>query len=97
MIPKSKNPLPESLVNQISQTMEAQEAEPEVPAEVKKSRVGQINMAVPLDVKTKWKVLFAKNNIKITQGIMFAMEHLIQEIEDDEVILTVGGVMKKKK
>lgn len=60
MIPKSKTELPESLVNQISQTLAKEEPEDDVVEEVKKSRQGQINIALPLEVKTKWKVLFAK-------------------------------------
>ena len=49
------------------------------------------------EVKTNWKILCDKNHINLKQGITFAMEHLIQEIENDEVMLTIGGVMKKRK
>lgn len=97
MIPKSKTTeLPETLINQLSQTLSKEESKPVEEIPEKKGRESQINFAVPLEIKTKWKVLFAKNNVKMTQGLIFAMEHLIQEIDDGEVILTVGGVMKKR-
>lgn len=97
MIPKSKNTtLPEELVNQLSQTLSKDESKETEIIPEKKGRESQINFAVPLEIKTKWKILFAKSNVKMTQGLIFAMEHLIQEIEDGEVILTVGGVMKKR-
>ena len=68
----------------------------EEPKKAKKSdRNGQINICVPQETKTDWKVLFAKNNVNITQGIIFAVEHLKNEIEKGEVILTVGGVISK--
>lgn len=62
----------------------------------KNDRNGQINICVPPETKIDWKVLFAKNNVNITQGIIFAVEHLKNEIENGEVILTVGGVISKK-
>lgn len=61
----------------------------------KADRNGQINICVPPETKIEWKVLFAKNNVNITQGIIFAVEHLKNEIEKGEAILTVGGVIKK--
>lgn len=61
----------------------------------KADRNGQINICVPPETKIEWKVLFAKNNVNITQGIIFAVEHLKNEIEKGESILTVGGVIKK--
>lgn len=68
----------------------------EEPKKAKKTdRNGQINICVPPETKTDWKVLFAKNNVNITQGIIFAVEHLKNEIEKGEVILTVGGVISK--
>lgn len=68
----------------------------ETPAKTKKKdRNGQINICVPSETKTAWKVLFAKNNVNITQGIIFAVEHLKNEIEKGEAVLTVGGVIKK--
>ena len=70
----------------------------EEPAPVKpkkNDRNGQINICVPPETKIDWKVLFAKNNVNITQGIIFAVEHLKNEIENGEVMLTVGGVIKK--
>jgi len=68
----------------------------EEPKKSKKAdRNGQINICVPPETKTDWKVLFAKNNVNITQGIIFAVEHLKNEIEKGEVILTVGGVISK--
>jgi|GEM_PF-4721390 hypothetical protein len=68
----------------------------EEPKKSKKAdRNGQINICVPQETKTDWKVLFAKNNVNITQGIIFAVEHLKNEIEKGEVILTVGGVISK--
>lgn len=97
MIPKTKtSDLPETLVSQISQTLTKEEPVITEDNIEKKGREGQINFAVPLDIKIKWKVLFAKSNVKMTQGLIFAMEHLIQEIENGEVVLTVGGVMKKR-
>ena len=125
MIPASKKvsftDVPESLTNQLAQTLTKPE-EPEVvdtPAikdsvEIKETakpittpapekpikkqdREGQINICVPPEVKKEWKILFTKNNLNITKGIIFAIEHLRQEIEDDEVVLTVGGVIKKRK
>lgn len=66
------------------------------PAKAKKNdRNGQINICVPPETKTDWKVLFAKSNVNITQGIIFAVEHLKNEIEKGEVMLTVGGVIQK--
>ena len=123
MIPASKKvsftDVPESLTNQLAQTLTKPE-EPEVvetpevkevveiketpkPAPVqekavkKQDREGQINICVPPEVKKEWKILFTKNNLNITKGIIFAIEHLRQEIENDEVVLTVGGVIKKRK
>ena len=61
----------------------------------KNDRNGQINICVPPETKTDWKVLFAKSNVNITQGIIFAVEHLKNEIEKGEVMLTVGGVIQK--
>ena len=66
------------------------------PVKAKKNdRNGQINICVPPETKTDWKVLFAKSNVNITQGIIFAVEHLKNEIEKGEVMLTVGGVIQK--
>ena len=66
------------------------------PIKVKKNdRNGQINICVPPETKTDWKVLFAKSNVNITQGIIFAVEHLKNEIDKGEVMLTVGGVIQK--
>ena len=66
------------------------------PVKAKKNdRNGQINICVPPETKTDWKILFAKSNVNITQGIIFAVEHLKNEIEKGEVMLTVGGVIKK--
>lgn len=56
----------------------------------------QINMKLPANVKTKWKKFFVENNLNITQGIIFAVENLIQEVNDGEATLTIGGVYKKK-
>lgn len=123
MIPASKKvsftDVPESLTNQLAQTLTKPE-EPEVvetpdvkevveimetpkpvpapeKAVKKQDREGQINICVPPEVKKEWKILFTKNNLNITKGIIFAIEHLRQEIENDEVVLTVGGVIKKRK
>ena len=122
MIPASKKvsftDVPESLTNQLAQTLtkpeepeivqapETKEAveikatpepvqAPEKPVK-KQDREGQINICVPPEVKKEWKILFTKNNLNITKGIIFAIEHLRQEIENDEVVLTVGGVIKKR-
>lgn len=62
----------------------------------KNDRPGQINICLPPEIKTEWKLLFTKNNVNITQGIIFAVEHLKNEIEKGEAILTVGGVISKK-
>lgn len=62
----------------------------------KNDRPGQINICLPPEIKTEWKLLFTKNNVNITQGIIFAVEHLKNEIENGEAILTVGGVISKK-
>lgn len=62
----------------------------------KNDRPGQINICLPPEIKTEWKLLFIKNNVNITQGIIFAVEHLKNEIEKGEAILTVGGVISKK-
>lgn len=122
MIPASKKvsftDVPESLTNQLAQTLTKPE-EPEIveapetkeafeikeeskpvltqekPVK-KQDREGQINICVPPEVKKEWKILFTKNNLNITKGIIFAIEHLRQEIENDEVVLTVGGVIKKR-
>lgn len=64
-------------------------------AQKKSARNGQINICVPPEVKTEWKLLFTASNVNITQGIIFAIEHLKNEIENGEAILTVGGVIKK--
>ena len=61
----------------------------------KNDRNGQINICIPPEIKTEWKLLFTKNNVNITQGIIFAVEHLRNEIENGNAILTVGGVIKK--
>lgn len=63
----------------------------------KNDRNGQINICVPPETKTAWKLLFTKNNVNITQGIIFAVEHLKNEIESGSAILTVGGVIEKNK
>lgn len=98
MIPKSSSKeLPNSLVDQLSQTLTKEEPESRVEQPKKNIRAAQINFALPEDIKTNWKILCDKNHINLKQGITFAMEHLIQEIENDEVLLTIGGVMKKKK
>ena len=71
-------------------------SEEPAPVKTKKNdRNGQINICVPPETKTDWKILFAKSNVNITQGIIFAVEHLKNEIEKGEVMLTVGGVIKK--
>ena len=62
----------------------------------KNDRPGQINICLPPEIKTEWKLLFTKNNVKITKRIIFAVEHLKNEIEKGEAILTVGGVISKK-
>lgn len=61
-----------------------------------KQKEEQINFKLPQDVKIKWKKFFIENNINITQGIIFAVENLIQEVTDGEATLTMGGVYKKK-
>ncbi len=61
----------------------------------KNDRNGQINICIPPEIKTEWKLLFTKNNVNITQGIIFAVEHLRNEIENGNAILTVGGVIRK--
>lgn len=95
MIPKSKVELPDTLKEQLTQTLDKTEEVIEEPKE--KGRRGQVNFTVPDNVKVNWKVVCDKNHVTLKQGLTFAMEHLIQEIEDGEVILTVGGVMKKRK
>lgn len=60
-----------------------------------KNRNGQINICVPSSTKLDWKILFARNSVSITQGIIFAVEHLKDEIERGEAVLTVGGVIRK--
>ena len=96
MIPKSSKDLPDALVDQINSTLT--KSEEVIIEEPKKNyRQAQINFALPEEVKTNWKILCDKNHINLKQGITFAMEHLIQEIENNEVILTIGGVMKKRK
>lgn len=96
MIPKTKSTdIPEGLAEQLSQSLTKEEPVL-IQTVTEKKREGQINFSVPLEIKTKWKILFAKSNVKMTQGLIFAMEHLIQEIDDGEVVLTVGGVMKKR-
>ena len=96
MIPKSSKDLPEALVDQINSTLT--KSEEVIIEEPKKNyRQVQINFALPEEVKTNWKILCDKNHINLKQGITFAMEHLIQEIENNEFILTIGGVMKKRK
>ena len=71
--------------------------EPSTSAEDKnpKNRHGQINICVPSSTKLDWKILFARNSVSITQGIIFAVEHLKDEIERGEAVLTVGGVIRK--
>lgn len=97
MIPKSKTELPESLVNQISQTLAKEEPVEEIVTEKpKRDRQGQINFSVPESVKESWKILCVKNHVNLKQGMTFAMEHLIHEIEDGEAVLTVAGVVKKR-
>ncbi len=63
----------------------------------KQDRNGQINICVPPEIKTSWKILFASCNVNMTQGITFAIEHLKQEIENGEVTLSIGGVIQKKR
>lgn len=96
MIPKSSKDLPEALVDQINLTLTKSE-EVIVEGPKKNYRQAQINFALPEEIKTNWKILCDQNHINLKQGITFAMEHLIQEIENEEVILTIGGVMKKRK
>lgn len=97
MIPK-KSTVPETLVEQLADTLKPVEEVIPVTEEPKKNyRSSQINFALPDDVKEAWRILCVKSHINLKQGITFAMEHLIQEIEDGEVTLTVGGVMKKRK
>ena len=102
--------VPAGLTNQLSQTFSTdEEAEIPIKEEIqtvtkveaakgskKNDRPGQINICIPLEIKTDWKLLFTKNNVNITQGIIFAVEHLKNEIEKGEAILTVGGVISKK-
>lgn len=63
----------------------------------KQDRNGQINICIPPEIKTEWKVLFASCNVNMTQGITFAIEHLKQEIANGDVMLTIGGVIPKRK
>lgn len=87
-VEKKEAPAPE--IKTVTKTEEP------VPVKTKKNdRNGQINICVPPETKTDWKVLFAKSNVNITQGIIFAVEHLKNEIEKGEVMLTVGGVIQK--
>lgn len=95
MIPK-KSEVPETLVSQLSATLSKTE-EKIIEEPKKRERSSQVNLILPEDVKTNWKILADKNHLNMKQLITFAMEHLIQEIEDNDVILTVGGVMKKRK
>ena len=87
-IDKKENSAPE--ITTVTKTEEPAPVKPK-----KNDRNGQINICVPPETKIDWKVLFAKNNVNITQGIIFAVEHLKNEIENGEVMLTVGGVIKK--
>lgn len=68
-----------------------------VSAAKKQNREGQINICIPPEIKTEWKVLFASCNVNMTQGITFAIEHLKHEIDNGEAILTIGGVISKRK
>ncbi len=77
-------------------TNEAEKSETTKSAGKKNDRPGQINICLPPEIKTEWKLLFTKNNVNITQGIIFAVEHLKNEIESGQAILTVGGVISKK-
>lgn len=61
----------------------------------KQDRNGQINICVPPEIKTAWKLLFTANNVTMTQGIIFAIEHLKHEIDCGEAVLTVGGVISR--
>ena len=63
----------------------------------KQNRDGQINICVPPEIKTEWKVLFTSCNVNMTQGITFAIEHLKREIAEREVTLSIGGVIPRKR
>ena len=63
----------------------------------KQNREGQINICIPPEIKTEWKVLFASCNVNMTQGITFAIEHLKREIAEGEVTLSIGGVIPRKR
>lgn len=105
--------LPSSLSAQLEQTLGEKPAAVVKPVETpaaevkeitnekisskKQDRNGQINICVPPEIKTSWKILFASCNVNMTQGITFAIEHLKQEIENGEVTLSIGGVIPKKR
>jgi hypothetical protein len=89
-VPADKKEAPVAEVKTVTKKDEPAPVKPK-----KNDRNGQINICVPPETKTDWKVLFAKSNVNITQGIIFAVEHLKNEIEKGEVMLTVGGVIKK--
>ncbi len=94
---KTESSAPVSNVSKIQTvTNETEKSEAAKSASKKNDRPGQINICLPPEIKTEWKLLFTKNNVNITQGIIFAVEHLKNEIESGQAILTVGGVISKK-
>lgn len=87
----TKNTIPSTQIQKNEETVSAAVIDKPV-----KAKEEQINFKIPQDVKLKWKKFFIENNINITQGIIFAVENLIQEVADGESTLTIGGVYKKK-
>lgn len=96
MLPKSKvatSTVPQELANQIQDTLTDGNTVTSgiIP---KKS---QINMNLPKAVKEEWKALFAAKSVTLTQGISFAVEHLKEELQHGDVVLTIGGITRIKK
>lgn len=77
-------------------TVASEESKTDVEKKPAKQKEEQINIKLPADVKIKWRKFFMDSNINITQGIIFAVENLIKEVDEGETTLTRGGVYKKK-
>ena len=94
---KNDNVTAEELTVQQEIKSEQSDNTQKISSSKKQNREGQINICIPPEIKTEWKVLFASCNVNMTQGITFAIEHLKHEIDNGEAILTIGGVISKRK
>jgi len=93
MIPAKKNQsaVNDGLKNQLEMTLGIKKDEPKALSGDK----GRICIRVPSETKKEWEDLFNSKGISMTQGLLYAMGHLIDDLKRNAAELSISGVTRR--